>query len=488
MVIQANKRIVLIISLISSFIMAFMGSSINIALPSIGREFNIDAVLLAWIATSFLLTMAIFLVPFGRIADIYGRKKVFAFGMLIYSAAALLCAFSQSETVLIIGRVIQGIGSAMFSATAIAILTSVFEVKERGRVIGITIGATYLGLSLGPVLGGLITEHLGWRFLFFLNIPFTLLVLLLTFWKIKGDWMEAKGEKFDWSGSAIYGFVLMALMAGFTFISGNILLGIGAIIASFVGLGLFIQYESKSPFPIININIFRHTPAVPLQRNTAGYTCQYPTKAGLPAYNRVFVFSNLAALINYCTTAGVGFLLSLYLQYIKGFSPDRAGLVMMAQPIVMTVFAPIAGRLSDRIEPRIVASTGMILTAVSLALFTFLGSDSSTLFVVIGQIILGIGFGLFSSPNTNAIMSSVDKKMYGIASASVSTMRIIGQMLSLAIATLLISIYVGHIKIQPDSHPAFLSSLRAAFIIFTILCVIGVFASLARGNMDRSQD
>ncbi|MEW6026505.1 MAG: MFS transporter [Planctomycetota bacterium] len=451
----ANKWSVLFITLLAAFLMPFMGSSINIALPSIGEEFNISAITLSWIATAFILSVAVFLIPFGRVADIHGRKKIFIIGMIIYTLGSGLAGISISAGMLIASRALQGVGSAMFSATALAILTSVFPKDERGKVLGINVAAVYLGLSLGPSLGGLITQHLGWRAIFLINIPLCLTIIILALWKISGEWADAKGEPFDFPGSLIYGLMLILLMYGFSLLPG--IAGAAFIASSILLAVLFIRREISIPHPVLNLSLFRNNP--------------------------VFVFSNLAALINYSATFGVGFLLSLYLQYIKGYRPVSAGMVLIAQPIVMTVFSPLAGMLSDRIEPRIVASLGMALTAAGLFMLSFLNGAGDLAFVIACLVILGLGFALFSSPNTNAIMSSVDRKIYGIASAMVGTMRLLGQMLSLGLVTLLFALYLGPVKITPEYHPMFLSCMRTAFLVFAIICFAGIFASLVRGKV-----
>lgn len=453
-----SKRSVLFITLLGSFLMPFMGSSINIALPSIGSEFNIDAIVLSWVTLSFLLSVGIFLVPFGRIADIHGRKKVFTYGMIIYTLGSIFASIAETPAVLIGSRFLQGIGGAMFSATAIAIITSVFSKEERGKALGINVASVYIGLSLGPFIGGIITQHLGWRYLFILNIPLCLLTIALVFWKLKGDWTEAKGERFDLVGSFIYGLILIALMMGFSLLPA--IAGYGLIIISILGFWLFIRWETKTANPVLNISIFRGNP--------------------------VFIFSNLAALINYSATTGVGFILSLYLQYIKNLTPQQAGLVLVSQPVIMAIFSPFAGRLSDRIEPRIVASLGMALTTLGLFLISLINAGSSLGFIVLCLIILGSGFALFSSPNTNAVMSSVEKRFYGVASATLGTMRLVGQMFSLGIITLIFAVYLGRVKITPENYPQFLSSARTLFFIFAIICFAGIFASLSRGRLRTS--
>lgn len=450
-----NKRSALLVAALGSFLTSFMSSSVNIALPSIGREFAMDAVLLSWVATSYLLAAAMFLVPFGRIADIHGRKRVFTYGILIYTVSSLLSAISTSAVILICFRILQGIGGAMIFGTAVAVITSVFPAGERGKALGINVATVYSGLSLGPFLGGFLTQHLGWRNIFLVNVPLGGLIMAFIFWKLKGEWVGAKGEKFDFTGSIIYSLTLIAIMYGFSLLPA--MSGAWLILMGVLGILAFIRWETKVESPVLDMNLFRN--------------------------NTVFAFSNLAVLISYSATFAVSFLLSLYLQYTKGLSPQNAGLILVSQPLVQAIFSPFAGRLSDRIEPRVVASMGMILTAVGLSLFTFLNEKTTLEFIVGSLILIGFGFALFSSPNTNAVMSSVKKRFYGVASGTRGTMRLTGQMLSMGIAMLIFAIYIGRVQITPEHYTLFLRSAKAAFIIFASLCFGGIFASLARGKV-----
>ena len=450
-----SKTSALFVASLASFLTPFMGSSINIALPSIGRDFAMNAVLLSWVATAYLLAAAVFLVPFGRIADIYGRKKVFACGAAVYTIMSLLCGFSTSGAMLIACRALQGIGSAMMFGTAVAIVTSVFPPEERGRALGINVAAVYVGLSLGPFAGGFLTQHLGWESVFLANVPLGILMVAVVLWKLKGEWAEARGERFDIVGAAFYGLALVAVMYGFSLLPA--ILGAVLVGAGLLAIAVFAWWESRTASPVLNMGLFRH--------------------------NAVFAFSNLAALINYSATFAVTFLLSLYLQYVKGYSPQSAGFILVAQPVVMAVFSPLAGRLSDRIEPRIVASAGMALTTLGLALLAALSTSISLGLLVAVLALLGLGFALFSSPNTNAVMSSVEKRFYGVAAGTLGTMRLVGQMLSMGIAMLLFAVIIGRVEITPEYYPLFMTSVRVAFIVFTVLCFAGVFASLARGRL-----
>jgi EmrB/QacA subfamily drug resistance transporter len=453
-----GRRVVLLVSTIASFAFSHMASAANIALPTIGKELSADAVTLGWIATSYLLSSAALLVPFGRIADMYGRKRIFVWGVALFTLSSVLSGFANSATMLIAFRLLQGIGGAMFWGTAIALLTTVYPPNERGKVLGINVAVTYIGLSLGPVLGGVLTEHLGWRSIFFLSAFLGLLVIGVVSWKLKGEWTGAKGQRFDFVGSVIYVIGLVALVYGFTLLPA--MSGAALIVGGVIGLSAFVKWEMRIRSPLLDMSLFRNS--------------------------KTFTFSNLAALINYSAVFAIAFLMSLYLQYVKGFNPEHAGLILIAMPAAQAIFAPLAGRLSDRIEPRLIASTGMALSTVGLVIFVFL-NEATPLGLIVGNLLLaGLGIGLFSSPNTNAVMSSAPRTAYGIASATVGTMRQIGQVLSMGIAMLMFALYTGRVEITPEYYPLFQQSVKTSFIIFAALCFGGVFASLASGRMRQS--
>jgi EmrB/QacA subfamily drug resistance transporter len=452
---SATKLTALAIASLSSFITPFMMSSINIALPVIGKEFKTDAVVLSWVATSYLLAAAVSLVPFGKLADIYGRKKIYMLGMVLFSLTSLMSAVATSAPMLIIFRIFQGAGSAMVFATGIAILSSVYPAQERGKVLGIAVAAVYIGLSCGPFFGGLLTQHFSWRSIFLINIPFGVLIILLIIFKLKGEWKGAEGQKFDLTGSIIYGTAIFAFMYGITILPD--IRSIVLILTGVVGLLAFIKWELVVKSPVFEVNLF--------------------------VTNRTYAFSCLAALINYSATFAVAFLLSLYLQYIKGLTPQGAGVVLVSTPVVMAIFSPLAGRLSDRIEPRVISSLGMGLTVLGLVLLIALNARTGLPYIIASLLILGFGFALFSSPNMNAIMSSVDRRFFGIASASVGTMRLLGQMLSMGIVTLIFALYIGRAQITPQSYAMLIKSIRVAFTVSTCFCVAGVFFSLYRGRL-----
>lgn len=450
---KTNKMTVLLVATIASFLTPFMASSVNVALPVIASELAANAIMLSWITTSYLLTSAMLSVPFGRIADIYGTKKIFILGIIIFTIATLLASFSPSVEFLIFARVLQGAGSAAIFVTGLAIITHAFPPGEVGKAIGLNVSAVFIGLVMGPVLGGVLTQYIGWRSIFYLIAPLGVLATVLVIWKLKEkEWAECRDEKLDITGSVLYAIALLLVLAGFsniTNLTGKLMLILGII--SIIG---FVIWELRIEQPVLEMRLFFK--------------------------NRKFAFSNLAALISFSGTFAVVFLLSLYLQYIKGLDPRGAGLVLATQTFVMALMSPIAGRLSDKYESRILASIGMAITTAGLIIFAFLNAETSIYVILLSLVLMGIGSGIFSTPNTHAVMNSVKKRYFGVASATVSTMRIIGQTLSMGMVLVIFSVYVGAVQFYPGNYPALLQSINVIFTISAILGFIAIFASLAR--------
>ncbi len=449
-----SKNITLVVTATAQFLLPFMLAAINVALPSIGREFSLSAVMLGWVSTSFVLVAAALLIPFGRLADIYGRRKIFILGLVVHIIASLTCSLSTSITMLLAGRVLQGLSSAMVIGVTVAIITSVFPAEERGRAIGLNVAAVYLGLTSGPFLGGVLTEQLGWRSIFFVAAGLGLVALLLGLTKLKGEWADSRGEKYDLPGAVALVVSMELLMYGFATLpetSGFVLMALG--LAGLVG---FAWWEGRAPSPLMDVSLFRG--------------------------NRIFVFSNLAALINYSAVTSTGFLLSLYLQYVQGYDPQITGLILIVASVMMVILAPLAGRLSDRVDPRKVAAVGMGFSCVPLVMMTFLTEGTAIWYIIIVNFITGIGVALFSSPNTTAIMGAVGRRFLGVASGTNATMRNTGMMFSMGVMMILFTLFMGDAQVTADNHPAFLVSMRTGFVIFAGLCFLGIFAQLAGGK------
>ncbi len=448
---KANKYVLLAVTMTSNFLYPLMGAAVNVALPKIGADLSMSAVGISWVSMSFLLASSIFLVPLGKISDSFGRKKVFLYGNILFALSSIFCALSVSSEMLIIGRLLQGLAAAGLFATSMAIVISAFEVHERGKMIGLNVTAVYLGLSISPVLGGFLTDSIGWRSLFFINAATVTLIIIAVIIKIKEEWAVPAELKFDFTGALIYMISVSGLMYGFAHLPKPV--AILLTLSGAAGIAFFVRYELKQPNPVLDMQLFFK--------------------------NKLFAYSNLSAFINYAATFAVTFFISLYLQYVKGLSPKEAGAILIAQPIIMAVVSSVSGRMSDKKDPRVLASIGMGICSFGLFLLAFISKDTNFAYIISALLVLGFGFGMFSSPNTNSIMSSVEKKYLSLASATVSTMRTSGMMFSMAVAALSVHVFLGDAKITSDNLDLFMLSMKTVLITFTVLCVAGIFTSLA---------
>lgn len=450
-----TQRSALTIAVLTSFLGPFLISGVNIALPAIEREFDLDAVALSWVVTAYLLSSAVFLLPIGKLADFRGQKTVFKGGIIIFTIVTALCGIAPNGQTLILLRVVQGLGAAMTMTTSAPILVSVFPTSERGKVLGINVAAVYLGLSMGPFIGGMLTQHFGWRSIFLFCVPLGIAATALVFFKLKTEMTSKIPGKIDHIGAIYYSAGLIAIV----YSSSNLNKSFGwpLLLAGIVFLILFVIRCKKSAYPIFEITLFTR--------------------------NRLFAFSNIAALINYSATFSLVFLMSLFLQKIKGFTPQQAGIILVAQPLMMTILSPFAGKLSDKIEPRKLATAGMLISAIGLFMLAFIGQQTPVYLIVAVLILMGIGFGIFSSPNMNTIMSSVERNQLGIASGTSATMRVVGQMMSMMIATLIFSLYLSGTHIAEADNALFNNSIRLSFTISGFICLVGVYFSNSRGNL-----
>jgi EmrB/QacA subfamily drug resistance transporter len=449
---------ILTVVAITSFMGTFLISSVNIALPAIEKSFGLNAISLSLVVTAFLLSTAMFLLPFGRFGDLTGIRRLFKLGVVVFTLSSLACGFAGSGTWLIIFRFVQGIGAAMGSTTGPAILVSSFSPQQRGRVLGFSVSAVYLGLAFGPFAGGFITQYLGWRFLFYIAFALGIVTVLLAFRYLGQDETPAGTHKrIDLKGTLFYMAGLVALVFGSSKIPS--LYGWLFLVGGLASLFVFWFLESRSDFPVIDTRLFTQ--------------------------NRLFAYSNLAALINYSATFAIVFLLSLFLQKIMRLSPRDAGLILIAQPVVMAVLSPLAGRLSDRIQPRVLATAGMTICTTGLVAFSFLTSATQIWLIVLLLLWVGLGFALFSSPNMNTIMSAVDRTQYGLASGASATMRVVGQIVSMTVATLFFSAFIGTQALENVPEPLFMLALKWGFLTFGLISVAGIYFSISRGQINR---
>lgn len=446
---SSSKNLIIFLAAFTSFLTAFSTSSIAVALPVIAKEFMIDAILQNWLAISFLLTIAIFSVPFGKLSGKFGLKKFFSVGIVIFIIGTVGASLSFSAYSLIFFRVIQGIAGAMLSVAGFAMVTEALPPHERGKGIGMTVSSVYIGLTLAPVLGGILTKNLGWQSIFYVIIPLLFIPLILAIFKVHEEWVTDREHPFDFVGTIIYSVGILLFMYGFTILHQTT-----GIILTIVGLLLlvgFAFFELRQKFPVFHVELFK---------------------------NVKFASSNLAALISYLATFIVTYILNYHFQYIRHLDPQTTGIILIVTPALMAIIAPFSGKLSDKIEPQKLSALGMIFVAVALFILIFLKESTPLYIIVVSMILQGIGYGIFSSPNTNSIMGSVPRKFAPLASATVSTVRVIGQTMSLGMLTVIFAIIMGSVPIIPKYYPLLIQSSQIACIISTILCIIAVLASL----------
>jgi len=443
----------LIVVTIVQFLTPFMFSAVGVALPALGREFNANAVQLGLIEMVYILSVALFLLPVGRFADIHGRKRVFLIGTGVITTATLALSLAPNIQSFIIFRFLQGAGAAMIVSTSFAILASVFPPNRRGRATGIVVSGVYLGLSAGPTLAGLMITYLGWRWIFYTAVPVELAALAIALLKLKGEWADARGKRFDWIGSIIYMAALFGLIFGVTQMK-TVDVAIWAAWSGVLGMAGFLYYELRIESPILDVRLL--------------------------AANRTFAFSNIATWINYAASFGVIFFFSIYLQTIKGLSPKTTGFILIIQPIIQALIAPVSGRLSDTWSPAGIATIGMGLCAAGLAIAAFLTVQTHLSVIFLVLILLGLGFGFFSTPNTTAILGSVAPAYYGIASSLLATMRSMGMLTSMTIITVTLTVFMGDRPVTPETGHLFVRSMQFTLIIFCLMSLLGIFFSLGR--------
>ncbi len=453
--------------ILTALLTTFTGSALNLSVPAIDVEFHAGATAIGWVISAYILAAAALSVPLGRVADLTGRPRILKGGILVFSICSGVISFAGSLEVLLLFRVFQGIGAAMIFATNQAVLISHFPPEKRGKALGYLVASTYTGLTAGPVLGGILNHTLGWRSIFLLMcligiVTFGISVKALPSGSAsphergneKGQG-ETKRKDMDLFGSLLYILTIVSLMYGLSAFS-TVAFARYLIPISILLLFLFVRRELRIESPIIQVRLFRR--------------------------NIGYLLSNLAAFLNYGATFALGYLLSLYLQVVRGFDSQAAGLILISQPLIMAVLSPYAGHLSDRVSPHKLASFGMGLCAIGLFLFIFVTEDHPLVLVVLYLVVVGLGFAFFSSPNTNAVMGCVEPKDYGVASSILATMRNLGHSGSMAIVTFIVSFFLGNTPLGQADAAIIIHVMRVCFILFTCLCTVGVFISLARSK------
>ncbi|MDR3282824.1 MAG: MFS transporter [Candidatus Methanoplasma sp.] len=448
-----DMRLVLIACCAGIFLTPLMSTMMNLALVHIGADFDVGSHSLALVNTVFLLSSVVAMVPAARLSDIHGRKKTMVAGLLVTTAGAVVAVFSPTFEVFLSMRLVMGVGAAAISVSSMALLTEVFPFERRGWAIGVQTTFVYLGMALGPTLGGFISDGVGWRGLFFFILPFSAVSMTLLS-KFKYDVVADRGGRMDSTGSAVYAATVVL-----TIIGAVNLPAWWAFALLFAGLALlaaFVSMMRSRESPVLDLSVFKH---------------------------KVFSRSCLAAFMNYASSYSVSFFLALYLQHIGALTASQAGLIMLTQAAFQIVLTSWSGGRSDRMrDKRILPTTGMALTCIAIVMILFLGTEVNYAYIAVILALLGIGYGMFSAPNSNAVMSSVPPRNRGEAAGMLSVVRQVGMLTSMSIAMLSISVIMGSAdNLNPSTFGDFINVIRAAFVVCLVMCVIGTAVSWLRG-------
>lgn len=433
---------------------ALDGSVVNTVLPIINRSLQSEVATTEWVVVIYLLLLSGLLPGFGRLGDLIGHKMVYTGGFLVFITSSILCGLSPSILALIAARGLQSIGAAMLSANSPAILTKAFPASQRGQALGIQATMTYLGLTVGPSLGGWLTELFGWRVVFFINLPVGLLALALGLHFIPRDTPEIVTERFDWLGAFTFlsGFTLLLLALnqghnwGWTSVTVLASLALSATL-----LTLFIYRQRRIPAPMLDLRLFR---------------------------NRIFSTSLFSAVINYICVYGIMFLMPFYLLQGRELNPSQAGTLLTAQPIVMAIVAPISGTISDRVGAQIPGTLGMGLLSLGLFLLSRLGHSTPLPIIALSLAVTGLGIGIFISPNNSALMGAAPHHRQGIAAGLLATARNVGMVLGVGLAGAIFNTLLEHHS--PDAP--IIRATQMSFTIFIGIALLGAITSAIRGN------
>jgi EmrB/QacA subfamily drug resistance transporter len=451
---SGSPALVLATVCIAQFMAPFMLTAVGVALPSLGRDLGASAMQLGLIEQLYVVSLAMAMLAFGRFGDIVGQRRVLLPGLALFTGLTCTLGFAGSVEMVMFQRFFQGLGAAMVLSGSLAMVAAAYPPAIRGRKIGLVSACTYAGLSVGPVIGGAVTGHFGWRFVFLMSVPLGLAATAMCLFGVRPGRGNAYGERMDWRGAAAYAASVGLVMLGAAH-AREMPLGPAMIAAGVLGLVLFLRLQSRTASPLLDVELLRR--------------------------NRFFTLSCLAALGNYAATFGITFLMSLYLQYAKGLPPRLAGLVLLCQPVMQVVASPLAGRLAERFAPEKLATAGMLASSAGLlACAATIGPDTPLWLLGLELAVIGTGFGLFITPNSTAIMGSVPKRQFGLASGMVASMRTLGMAVSMTSVTLVFALLMGEAAIGPGTLPAFLTSMQAGLTAFAVYSCLGVILSFLR--------
>jgi EmrB/QacA subfamily drug resistance transporter len=461
---------------VGAFMGPLDGSIVSVALPAMSPPLRLSFGAAMWVQAAYLLAMAVLLIPLGRLADQHGRVHFYLIGTAVFTAGSLLAALSVSGAWLIVARVVQGGGAALMVATSAAIVTAVFPPQERGKALGINVMAVYIGLTLGPPLGGILVDTLGWRWIFLINLPIGAIVLVWGWFMLPRSERVKGAPRVDFAGAALLGTFLISLLVPLTFApewGWAASPTVGLLALSAVALLGFIVVERRVKSPVLDLDLLVH--------------------------NRLFAAANLAALLNYMALYAISVLTAIFLQVVQGRSASLTGLLILSQPLLMAILSPFSGRLSDRIGSRVLATGGMVAIALGMVLLAAM-PISAPVWQVAGYLaIVGLGMAAFSAPNTSAIMGSVRRDQLSVASAFIGTMRTTGQALSVALLGGIAASQLGRVGsrllftrghgagsagLAAQAVSSFAQGYRYAMLVGAVLALVGAAVSLTRGAHD----
>ncbi|HEX2954122.1 MAG TPA: MFS transporter [Bacillota bacterium] len=464
-VFKGKKRILLAVA-IGTFMSALDSSVVNIVLPRISTYFHAPLSTIEWIVMSYLLVVSSLLLAYGRLGDMYGHKRIYIWGFLIFTVGSFLCGLSGTVFMLIIFRAVQAIGAGMLMAMGPAIVTDNVESQERGKALSVTAVAVASALTIGPVLGGALTVLLGWKSIFFVNIPIGIIGVWLAQRSIP-DRGERTVQSFDFSGAVLVFLALISILLPLSLVEHygweN------PVILSLIAFGLlltiiFVIWEKRLKNPMFDLSLFE---------------------------NRLFSMSNLSTLLNFMGQFTIILLMPYYLQQLRGLTPEKAGLIYLAMPLVTMIIAPISGSLSDRMDSRYISASGMAFMALGMGLLSSLKANSPYSFLVAALAVVGFGIGLFQTPNNSAIMGAVPPTKRGIASGMQATMRNIGMVLGVAISGALFTSSHDALMKSGIAHglqgaalksASFVGALHITYIVAAVFAAAGIITSLIKGS------
>ena len=469
-----NRKTVMVVLVIAigTFMSSLDSSVVNLVSPIIKDDFGVSVSTVTWIVTAYLLVVSSLLLTFGRISDLYGRKRVYLTGFVIFTVGSLLCGLSGNIIVLILCRVIQALGAAMLYATGSAIITNAVPASSRGKAFSISAIAVAFGLCAGPVIGGFLTNLLGWQSIFFINVPIGIFGIIMAFFQIPED-EKKNSEPFDKVGSLLVFIALVLILLPLSMLENYHLglpLFISLIAAGILTAGLFLIYESKCRYPMLNLNLFR---------------------------NRIFAAGNAAAFFLYMAQFIMAFLAPFYLENFREFSSLKTGMLYLPLPLATIMIAPVSGMISDRFDSRYISTAGTTVMAGGIFLMSFLNKDTSIAYITVSMILTGLGFGMFQTPNNSAIMGSVPQQYRGIASGTLATMRNLGMVLGVAVSGALFSTNQSKAIISLASKglsnsalkdQAFVSALHTTFMAAVVASLVAMVASLAKGKVKTEEE